>query len=428
MFKTISGSKLADRSKKLFSNFESLARRTGLIVRASTKFTAAAFVTALIQSVTSGKASFNQLAQALSLCGVRALSRQALWKRVEANAVRFMMEATRSALEERWGEENLIAAKIFSRVIIEDSSQVKLPKDNNEDFPAHGNGKSETAGCKFDLAFDLLSGEPVLQALRLATDQDKELGKDLVDLVRPNDLVLRDMGYFSIGEFSRIEGLNAWWLSRLPANVNAWNRDGRKLEDILRKTKRNRIDLRMHLGDVRHRARLIAVRAIPEVASQRRRERIEEARKRGKQPSKNTLMRCDWHIIVTNVAQDFMSADNLFKLYAVRWNIEIGFRAWKQSGHLAQALARRSNEFHLQVLMLAGLLLLLLILKITRLQQGSCREQDLSIEKIADYITNALGRISSLTELGDYHPDPRHIKMDRRNRQSLRKTAVAALI
>jgi hypothetical protein len=311
-------------------------------------------------------------------------------------------------------------------VIIEDSSQVKLPKDNHENFPAHGNGKSETAGCKFDLAFDLLTGNPVLQSLRLATDQDKELGKDLVDLVRPNDLVLRDMGYFSIGEFSRIEDLDAWWLSRLPANVNAWNREGSKLEDVLRKTKRKRIDLRMDIGDVRHRVRLIAVRTTPEVASQRRRERIEEARKRGKQPSKATLIRCDWHIIVTNVVRNLMSADNLFKLYAVRWNIEIGFRAWKQSSHLAQALARRSNQFHLQVLMLAGILLLLLILKTTRLLQGSRREQDLSIEKIADFITSALGRMSSLTELGDYHSDPRHVKMDRRNRQSLRKTAITA--
>ena len=427
MSKTISASKLVARSKKLFSSFEFLARKTGLIVRSSAKFTADAFVMVLLQSITSGKGSFNQLALALELCGIPALSRQALWKRVGANAVRFMMEATRSVLEERWGEEHLIAAKIFGRVIIEDSSQVKLPKDNHEDFPAHGNGKSETAGCKFDLAFDLLTGKPVLQSLRLATDGDKELGKDLVDLVRPNDLVLRDMGYFSIGEFSRIGDLDAWWLSRLPANVNAWNRKGSKLEDVLRKTKRNRIDLRMDIGDVRYRVRLIAVRTTPEVASQRRRERIEEARKRGKQPSKVTLIRCDWHIIVTNVVRNLMSADNLFKLYAVRWNIEIGFRAWKQSSHLAQALARRSNQFHLQVLMLAGILLLLLILKTTRLLQGSRREQDLSIEKIADFITSALGRMSSLTELGDYHPDPRHIKMDRRNRESLRKTAITAL-
>jgi hypothetical protein len=115
MSKTISASKLVARSKKLFSSFEFLARKTGLIVRSSAKFTADAFVMVLLQSITSGKGSFNQLVLALELCGIPALSRQALWKRVDANAVRFMMEATRSVLEERWGEEHLIAAKIFGR-------------------------------------------------------------------------------------------------------------------------------------------------------------------------------------------------------------------------------------------------------------------------------------------------------------------------
>jgi hypothetical protein len=146
MSKTISGSKLAVRSKKLFSKVESIARTTRLIVRNSAKFTADGFVIALIQAVTSGKGSFNQLAMALAVNGTKPLSRQALWKRVDCNAVSFMMEVTRSAVENRWSKEVLIASKIFNRVILEDSSQVKLPKENNEDFPAHGNGKSETAG------------------------------------------------------------------------------------------------------------------------------------------------------------------------------------------------------------------------------------------------------------------------------------------
>ncbi len=242
MFNTISGSKLAARSKKLFSQVGSIARQTGLIVRRSVKFSAEGFVVTLIQSVTSGKASFNQLAQSLSHCETKSMSRQALWNRMDSKAVSFMMEVTRRALEQRWSSEVLIASKLFARVILEDSSQVKLPKGNHEDFPAHGNGKGETAGCKFDLAFDLLTGEPVHQSLRLATDQDKELGKDLVDLVKPNDLVLRDMGYFSLAEFLRIEGRYAWWLSRLPANVMARDFEGRKLEDILRTTKCNRLD------------------------------------------------------------------------------------------------------------------------------------------------------------------------------------------
>jgi IS4 transposase len=427
MFNTISGAELAVRSKKLFAELGSIARQTGLIVRQSRKFSADGFVLSLLQAVTSGQGSFNQIAVALALNGSKPLSRQALWKRVDANAVSFMMEVTRSAVEQKWSGEVLIACELFDRVILEDSSQVKLPAGNHEDFPAHGNGKGETAGCKFDLAFDLLTGQPVLQSLRLATDQDKELGKDLVDLVKRNDLVLRDMGYFSLGEFSRIEALDAWWLSRLPANVLAWDLDSRTLDDTLRTTNAYRLDLEMYVGEVQHRCRLIAVRAAPDVAAQRRRERKKQAEVHGKQISKETLIRCDWHLILTNVRMEAMSAQNLFKLYAVRWNIEIGFRAWKQSGHLAKAMARRSNIFHLQVLMLAGFLLLIMLLKITRLLQGSHRDLDLSIEKIADHLGSFILRMTSLSALEHYNPDPRHVKMDRRNRANLRETAIKAL-
>jgi len=427
MFNTISGAKLAVRSKKLFSKLSSIARETGLIIRHSFKFNAEGFLLSLLQSVSSGQGSCNQIAVALALNGAKPLSRQALWNRVDAKAVSFMMEVTRRAVEQRWSNEVLIASKLFARVLLEDSSQVKLPAANHECFPAHGNGKSETAGCKLDLAFDLLTGQPVLQNLRLATDQDKELGKDLVDLVERNDLVLRDMGYFSLGEFSRIEALDAWWLSRLPANVLAWDDEGRTLEELLRKIKACRLDLRMCIGEARHSCRLIAVRAAPDVARQRRRERKKQAEDRGKKPSKEALIRCDWHIIVTNVESDAMSAENLFKLYSVRWNIEIGFRAWKQSANLAKALSRRSNASHLEVLMLAGILLLILLLKIQRLLQGACLDLDLSIEKTADHLCSFILRMTSLDDLDRYNPDLRHVKMDRRRRQNLRKTAAGAL-
>lgn len=427
MFNTISGAELAVRSKKLFSKLGSIARETGLIIRHSRKFSAEGFLLSLLQAVSSGQGSFNQLAVALALNGAKPLSRQALWNRVDAKAVSFMMEVTRRAVEQRWSDEVLIASKLFARVLLEDSSQVKLPAANHQHFPAHGNGKGETAGCKLDLAFDLLTGQPVLQNLRLATDQDKELGKDLVDMVKRNDLVLRDMGYFSLGEFSRIEAMDAWWLSRLPANVLAWDGEGRKLEELLRKTRDCRLDLRMDIGEARHSCRLIAVRAAPDVAHQRRRERRKQAEDRGKKLGKDALIRCDWHIIVTNVESDDMSAENLFKLYSVRWNIEIGFRAWKQSAPLAKALSRRSNASHLEVLLLAGVLLLILLLKITRLLQGTRPDLDLSIEKIADHLGGFILRMTSIHDLERYNPDTRHVKMDRRQRQNLRKTAAAAL-
>jgi hypothetical protein len=234
MFKTISGSKLADRSKELFSRLDSLARKTKLIVRHSAKFSADGFVLGLFKSVITGKASFNQLAMNMGRSEHKAMSRQAVHQRVDQSALSFMVAATGHAIKDRWNDEALVVTKRFNRVIIEDSSQSKTDKRNAEDFPGHGNGEGETAGCKIDLAFDLLTGEPLSEALHLATQQDREIGKDLVDLVKPFDLILRDMGYFSLGEFSRIESLDAFWLSRLPVSVKACDQEERKLETILR--------------------------------------------------------------------------------------------------------------------------------------------------------------------------------------------------
>lgn len=390
MFKTIFGNKPAAHAISLFNGLEDLARETGLIRRLSKKFSACGFVLTLLRAVLSGKASFNQLAIELSHTEASSLSAQAMWKRVDESAIRFMTSLTAKALKERWAEGQVIPCKIFKRVIIEDSSQVKLPSDNHEDFPGHGNDKGKTAGCKFDFAFDLLEGEVISTTLHRATDQDRELGKDLVDQGEEGDLFLRDMGYFSLGEFALLEARGAHWLSRLPANVMASDLDGRKLETILRSAKGNKVEFKALLGEAAHGARLIAVRAAPAVAGQRRRERRAEARKRGKKPSQDMLTRDGWYLLVTSVEKELMSHKQLFDLYRVRWQIEITFRAWKQSAHLQQALKRHSNLFHLQALMFAGILHLILTMKMVSLLQMMSPGRALSIEKIAAALTSFL--------------------------------------
>ncbi|MDF1862682.1 MAG: hypothetical protein P1U87_20865 [Verrucomicrobiales bacterium] len=52
--------------------------------------------------------------------------------------------------QQRWSSEVLIASKLFARVILEDSSQIKLPKGNHEDFPAHGKQVSKDTLIRCD--------------------------------------------------------------------------------------------------------------------------------------------------------------------------------------------------------------------------------------------------------------------------------------
>ena len=124
-----------------------------------------------------------------------------------------MLDALGLALLEQWGKNSSKQPRLkrlFGRVLVEDSTQQNLPKTNHEDFPAHGNAVSNTAGVKIDLTVDLIHGHVVASHLHLATEQDRELEKDLVDLVKKRDLVLRDRGYFSLKEFALIEKKKAF--------------------------------------------------------------------------------------------------------------------------------------------------------------------------------------------------------------------------
>lgn len=427
MFNTISGSKLADRSKGLFAQLDSLARETGLIVRHSPKFSANGFALSLFKAVLTGKASFEHIAKNLKRREIKSISRQAVHERVDRTAVSFMILVTGQALKERWAEQKLICSKVFNRVLVEDSSQVKTHLNNAGDFPGHGNGKGKTAGCKSDLVFDLLTGEPLYQTLHLATDQDHELGKDLVDLVEKDDLVLRDMGYFAVNEFDRIAHRGAYWLSRVPASVKICDMEGRKLETILRNVKSRQHELEVLVTEDKHRARLLAVRAAPAVARERRRKRREKAHELGKEPSQDMLLRDGWYLLITNIGEDLMGSSELFKLYATRWQIEITFRAWKQSGQLIKALARDTNEFHLQCLMYAAIIILILTMKTASLLRAQHARYRLSLEKLADDLGSHILTLLCLDHFGHYDPDPRHIQMDRRSRKSLHQIATECL-
>lgn len=420
-----------DCSKVFFSRLESAARKTKFIVRNSSKFSAAGYLLSLLNAVLTGKASFNQLAMTLKDSEPLSLSKQAIWKRTNSLAVAFMLEALTLALLEKWHRCEPQLSKLkkhFKRVLVEDSTHQNLPKSNHEIFPAHGNGQSVTAGMKVDLTVDLINGHTIASRLHGATEQDRDLGKNLVDLVKKRDLVLRDRGYFSLAEFALIDKKGAFWLSRVPSNLIIKDLGGGDLAKHLCACQQETIELQVRLGTEEYQARLVATRATAAVAEKSLREANERAQKQGKTLSNSQRLRCQWHLIVTNIPVEVLKARAVCELYRCRWNIEIIFRAWKQSANLDKALNRRSNEDHFQVLMLAGMIYQVLSLSMVSLMRKLTSKKRLSLEKLFDYFSAHLSKCRSLNELWSDLPDPRHVTMEsRKDRRPLEDTWIKLL-
>jgi hypothetical protein len=98
------------------------------------------------------------------------------------------------------------------------------------------------------------------------------------------------------------------------------------------------IDGPVRLG-VHHRrpARLIAVRVPQEVANQRRRDWHADARRRGQAVSQARLRLAAWTLFCTDVPPDLLSGPEVLVVARVRWQIELGFKLWKSSGHRAHS-------------------------------------------------------------------------------------------
>ena len=78
------------------------------------------------------------------------------------------------------------------------------------------------------------------------------------------------------------------------------------------------------------------------------RQKKDKRKRNGTRPRKQALAREDWNILVTNIPVEKCSAAELIRLYRQLWDMEIHFRAWKQSLHMHTHLATvRSSSFSL---------------------------------------------------------------------------------
>lgn len=409
----------ADSSLLNLPDIESLARETGFLIRESFRMTPSTFLQTMLSTVCSGKASLNQIAMALSERAGRAISKQGVHQRLSTESTAFLTSVVHGLLAKRFSAPSITRGLAsIRRILIEDSSVQTMLKSNAETFPAHGNRHGSTAGAKIDFAYDLISGEVISHSLHRATEQDKTIGKELIATIEKNDLVLRDMGYFSVPEFVEIERREAFWLTRVPANLGLVTEEGRTLEALLRSHSGTIIDTVVMAGAEGKLCRLVAVRAAGRVSRQRRKQRRTEAEKNGGKADPDTLLRDGWHLMITNLPAEEFSPEKLRAIYRARWGVEIQFRAWKQAHNLDEALARKSGEHHIMAILLAAMINHLLGMRIARVLRENRSVGDLSYEKLYDALSIHHPAARRWEDILTFEPIRKHIEREKRKRKS----------
>lgn len=312
---------------------EEPARQSGFVQRKPKKITPLLFLQAAIVLVSQSAVSLSRWAALLGVLGDMRLAKQSLWERINQGAVEFLQQILAVVIGQRVGgscQPVPEALKVFKRVLIQDSTVIKLTAKLAAIFPGSSNQRGAKNGqLKIQAIYELLSQRFVSFGLSGFTRNDQAAACDVVPLIQPGDLVVRDLGYFVMESFQRIAQAGAFFLSRIRLDTTLHDPSTDKEFNVLGQLRRyGQLDQQVRLGSQRLPVRLVAIQLPPEVAAERRRKAKQNRDKRCK-PNARTLALLSWAIFITNVPHKVCSAKTVAQIYSLRWRIETIFKVWK---------------------------------------------------------------------------------------------------
>lgn len=299
--------------------------------------------------------SYNDLAIKLSSTVGEAASRQAFWKRINNDAcVSFMTSVLGKVIRD---QAQVDMPKFHNkRILIQDSTVIKLPLKLFESFSGVANKHTQVCNARIQTVYDLLAGEFVSFSIDSYSKNDAKAASEL--RLQKGDLVLRDRGYSSSQEIKRHRDNYADLILRYKHKTNYLDFKTLKPLDLLSLLKKNTtLDLLVRLDNSeRTPIRLVAAPVNEETANIRRMKAKKEAK--GSNPSKIFLALMSWSIFLTTIPKDKAEFSELLEIYGLRWRIENIFKTWKSNFNFTAI--HNVSKYQLKCILVARLIIIVI--------------------------------------------------------------------
>lgn len=315
----------------------SLARLNGFVRRRLRRLDLRGFICSCVLLALEKCSSLRTQAVLVGMCSSTTISKQGLHKRLGARVAPFLQACVSAALVRRlarhWPSLKLVS---FARVLIQDSTCLPLAPALAKRFPGAANQSGQVqAGLRVQCLYELLGERFVWFRVGAFTRNDQAAAGEVLSSLQPDDLLIRDLGYFGLESMRGIASAGAFFLSRLRYAVKLFDAETTAPLDLARLLRPGMaLERPVRLGfDGRLAARLIAV-PLPEAVANERRRKARADRDRRLRHCDDYLYLLGWTLLVTNAPAERLSGDLANRLYRLRWRIEIVFKAWKSHWRL----------------------------------------------------------------------------------------------
>ena len=225
----------------------------------------------------------------------------------------------------------------FNRVTIKDGTRFDLPEEYKNYLAGSGGSASEAGAC-LQFEYDLKSGHIIDLDLTPANRPDVKDAVEVLDTIKKDDLVIRDLGYYAFSSLANISDKGAFFISRLGAKTNVYEIKNSKLQKLdfkslyywMKQNNLSRVCKDVLIGlDAKIPVRLV-IELMPESVYEKRMRKIYKLhQKKGYQTSEEYKFMSRFNLFITNVPLAVLPDEVISGLYRIRWQIELIYKIWK---------------------------------------------------------------------------------------------------
>ena len=409
-FYNVYKSPFQQQGKKNFDKFfdksviNRIAKLSCFVQRKSKKISAYYFVIGFLISCCNGNSTFSEWALQISLLNGQGVSKQAVFDRLHTYTVAFAQQLLEQVLLQQSGKgfpSGLF--KGFGKVLLQDSTTLHLPQVLSALFPGNYSRGAQKAVARIQSIFDIKAMRFIDFSLGAFTQNDQSSSGSIIPLVKKGDLVIRDLGYFSLAVFEKLIKARVHFLSRLRYGVTITDRQGKPvlLKDLLKQ--KHGVDRWVYIGSEKKVLVRLVMIPVPAAQAAEKIRKAKQDRDARLNHSKEYYQWLMFNVYITTADKDVWTAQQVYKAYRVRWQIEIIFKSWKTGFNLQHILHEGYTSEH-RVRVTIFLMLLFICLFMQRIYKRyknaiqNKSNKKISLLRLSIYIGNNIKEIIAVPD------------------------------
>ena len=287
-----------------------------------------------------GKNSFPLWAEEAGFMSHTTLSKQGVWKRINSCFAGFVLLVLNEVFEKHIKQTSKKiktdgVLKNYGQILIQDSTILMLPDCLNKIFPGnYSKGKIKSL-LKIQLTIDARKNKIVDYQLTSYSKNDQSMSDSMIALAAKEDMVIRDLGYFSLGVFAKLIDKGVALISRIKPGVQLFDTKTKQPINLLKLLKNKcQADLEVLVGkEFKLKMRLVALQ-LPEDITNEKIRKAKHNRNKRLNHSKEYYQLLRYNIYITSESKEKISTPKVAAIYRLRWRIETIFKSWKSHFNL----------------------------------------------------------------------------------------------